>query len=132
MEDCVICMEARLSKECVNCNICHSAVCHTCLLKMKSIQELYLRRCPTCRGTNCLRYHNGKIALYYDISEFRVPRIHPDHRHLHMIVTLPRIILSWTLLFVWIYCILCFLLRNSINIPLFSICLVCLAHFYCN
>jgi len=125
--NCVICQESKLLKSSIQCNICHCRICQCCLLKMKSLKKHYLRLCPLCRGNGTLLYNNGNKA--FDVETF--PNL-DDQRRLQIIVTVPKVILSWILLFVWIYCLSSVLFdQGKVNVPLCSLCLLVLTNFYC-
>lgn len=130
--ECVICQETGLFKSSVTCNICNCRICRPCLLKMKSLKKRYLRLCPQCRGEHTLMYNNGKMA-FNDEEDFET---FYRHQRIHIILTLPKVILSWLLFFFWLYCVSSIFFSQGdhgyvVNLPLFTLCLLALVHFYC-
>ena len=133
--ECVICQETGLFKSSVTCNICKCKICRPCLLKMKSLKKRYLRLCPQCRGEQTLMYNNGKMA-FNDEEDFET---FYRQQRIHIILTVPKVIMSWLLFFFWLYCLSCLFFAQEnllkeysvVNVPLFSVCLLALVHFYC-
>ena len=97
--NCVICYDKSLLKSSVVCNICHIAVCRKCIGRMKSSQQANLQICPVCRGKSSLCYFDGTVALPYDESDnFISPHLSSlEHRHLQMLLTVPKVIMLWTI-----------------------------------
>ena len=129
--ECVICQETGLFKSSVTCNICNCKICRPCFFKMKSLKKQYLRLCPLCRGEHTLMYNNGKMA--FDKEDFET---FYRHQRIHIILTLPKVIMSWLLFFFWLYCVSSIFFSHGdhgyvVNLPLFTLCLLALVHFYC-
>lgn len=124
--ECVICQETGLFKSSVTCNICHSKICRPCLFKMKSLKKAYLRLCPICRGKHTLVYNNGKKA-FNEEEDFET--LYGQQR-VHIIVTVPKVIMSWLLFFFWLYCLSCLFFSQG-NMFLFCVCILALLHLYC-